>query len=104
MAKGAKKGEVRNPRGRGSAPNKATTASREAIAAFVNKNTARLERLLDKIEQESAKDAFNCIMSVVEYHVPKLQRTDAVNINLSEKSLTKEQRDAAYRAAIDADR
>lgn len=76
MARGAKKGEVRNPKGRGSAPNKATTQAREAIAAFVEGNVERLNGWLDEIAAtDGAKDAFNCFMSVVEYHIPKLQRT-----------------------------
>lgn len=79
MARGAKKGEVRNPKGRGNTPNKATQNAREAIAAFVDGNVNRLESWLDKIAEESPKDAFNCFMSVVEYHIPKLQRTALTN-------------------------
>ncbi len=72
------KGHTNNPRGRPKGVvNPATRDARKAIAAFVDKNSNRLERLLDKIEQEeSAKDAFSCIMSVVEYHVPKLARIE----------------------------
>lgn len=77
MARGARKGEVRNPKGRGSSPNKATINAREAIAAFVDGNVERLNSWLDEIaEKDGAKDAFQCFMSVVEYHIPKLNRTD----------------------------
>ena len=62
-------------RGKGT-PNKATTNAREAIAEFVEGNVPRLNYLLDRIErEEGAKAAFDCIMHVVEYHIPKLQRT-----------------------------
>jgi len=57
-------------------PNKATTTAREAIAAFVNNNTGRLERLLDEIEADSPKDAFDAITKVMEYHLPKLARSE----------------------------
>lgn len=58
-------------------PNKSTVLAREAIAAFVDGNSDRLQGWLDEIaEQEGAKTAFQCFMDVVEYHVPKLARTE----------------------------
>lgn len=58
-------------------PNKTTILAREAIARFVDGNAHRLEGWLDEIARdEGAKAAFNCFMDVVEYHVPKLQRTE----------------------------
>lgn len=57
-------------------PNKATANAREAIAAFVEGNVDRLNNWLDQIAVDSPKDAFNCFMSVVEYHIPKLQRSE----------------------------
>lgn len=77
MARGAKKGEVRNPKGRtpGSI-NKATQNAREAISAFVDGNAHRLVEWLDRIAEDNPKDAFNCFQSVIEYHIPKLARTE----------------------------
>jgi len=73
----APKGKAMNPNGRKKGvPNAATTNAREAIAAFVEGNVDRLERLLDKIEEESPAKAFDCIMSVCEYHIPKLARSE----------------------------
>lgn len=58
-------------------PNKATATAREAIAAFVEANTERLNGLLDGIEEtKGPQAAFEAIMSVVEYHIPKLARTE----------------------------
>ena len=58
-------------------PNKATVSAREAIAAFVEGNTPRLNELLDRIEEENgAQAAFRCITDLLEYHVPKLSRTE----------------------------
>lgn len=72
-----KKGTTNNPNGRPKGvANKATTQAREAIAAFVEGNIERLNMWLDQIAAESPKDAFNCFMDVVEYHIPKLQRTE----------------------------
>jgi hypothetical protein len=59
------------------APNKATASARAAIGAFVDRNAERLDDLLDRIEEtDGPKAAWDCIMSVVEYHVPKLARTE----------------------------
>lgn len=58
-------------------PNKATALAREAIATFVDGNAGRLQGWLDEIAaEEGAKVAFQCFMDVVEYHVPKLARTE----------------------------
>jgi hypothetical protein len=58
-------------------PNKATAAAREAIARFVDGNADRLQGWLDEIHAEKgAQAAFDCFTSLVEYHVPKLARTE----------------------------
>lgn len=60
-------------------PNKATAAAREAIARFVDGNADRLQGWLDEIASDpkhGPKVAFECFMDVVEYHIPKLARTE----------------------------
>lgn len=58
-------------------PNKATANAREAIARFVDENSSRLQGWLDQIAQEEGpKAAFQCVMDLMEYHVPKLARTE----------------------------
>jgi hypothetical protein len=58
-------------------PNKATANAREAIARFVDGNAGRLQEWLDDIaEQDGPKAAFQCLIDVMEYHVPKLARTE----------------------------
>lgn len=68
--------------------NKSTQAAREAIGAFVDGNAPRLQEWLDKVangvKDEDGKvivkadpqKAFELFQSVVEYHVPKLARTE----------------------------
>lgn len=71
------KGQTGNPNGRPKgAVNKATANAREAIAAFVDGNAHRLTEWLDRIAADNPKAAFDCFQSVVEYHIPKLQRTE----------------------------
>lgn len=70
-------------------PNRATVEAREAIAKFVDGNVERLngwlEAIADGEKDKDGKDyirrpdphgAFSALMSVVEYHVPKLARSE----------------------------
>lgn len=58
-------------------PNKATAHAREAIALFVDQNTPKLQAWLDQIaEQDGPLAAFKCVQELIEYHVPKLARTE----------------------------
>lgn len=89
MAKGKKTGGG-NRRG---SPNKATADARAAIALFVNRNAPRLQGWLDAIAdgmkgpddeegnetyliEPDPQKAFELFQSVIEYHVPKLARTE----------------------------
>ena len=56
-------------------PNKATAEAREAIARLVDGNAHRLNIWLTEIyEEKGAQAAWDCMMDVIEYHVPKLAR------------------------------
>ena len=81
-------------------PNKATRAAREAIAAFVDDNAHRMQEWLDKVANgvprcdaegrqryddngeplwlvvPNPEKAYNMLKDVVEYHVPKLARSE----------------------------
>ena len=65
-------------------PNKLTVQAREAIALFVDDNAPRLAQWLDAVANgDPANDvkpnpakAFELFQSVIEYHVPKLARTE----------------------------
>lgn len=73
-------GQSGNPAGKpAGVPNKATGRAREAIAQFVNDNADRLVGWLDRIAEDNPKAAFECYMSVVEYHIPKLARSEIEN-------------------------
>lgn len=59
--------------------NKASQNARDAIALFVERNTPRLKELIAKIEEEDgALAAFKCIESMIEYHIPRIARTEHV--------------------------
>ena len=71
MAKGMKSG------GRvAGTPNKVTSEAREAIGMFVQSNAHRLQEWLDAIAETDPEKAFSLFQSVIEYHVPKLARTE----------------------------
>ena len=58
-------------------PNKATGAAREAIAMLVDDSAPMLREWLAEIAEEHGKlVAWKCVMDVIEYHIPKLQRTE----------------------------
>lgn len=60
-------------------PNKATADAREAIRLFVETNTPRLQGWLDQIASDPRQGpavAFKCAMDLMEYHIPKLARTE----------------------------
>jgi hypothetical protein len=82
---GPPKGTTNNPHGRpAGTPNKATNEARQAIASFVDGNAHRLTEWLDQVavgipEQDikpNPAKAFELFQSVVEYHIPKLARTE----------------------------
>ena len=65
-------------------PNKATADARQAIALFVDANAHRLTKWLDSVADGDPENdvkpnpakAFELFQSVIEYHVPKLARTE----------------------------
>lgn len=74
-------------------PNKATSSAREAIAMFVDGNAHRLEGWLDAVAagipsaeggyavNPNPAKAFEMFQSVVEYHIPKLARSEVTGAN-----------------------
>lgn len=72
-----RKGSTNNAAGRPKGiPNKATQDARRAIGEFVDGNAHRLTEWLDAVAVEDPAKAFNLFQSVIEYHVPKLQRQE----------------------------
>lgn len=69
-------------------PNKATASAREAIGRFVDGNAHKLQEWLDRIAEESPEKAFTLFQSVVEYHVPKLARTELTGKDGKDLTLT----------------
>jgi hypothetical protein len=65
-------------------PNKVTAQAREAIALFVDDNAPKLAEWLNKVAEgdplhdvkPNPAKAFELFQSVIEYHVPKLARTE----------------------------
>jgi hypothetical protein len=73
MAKGRKTG------GRAAkTPNKATKDVRAAIAVFAQANVERMDGWLTRIEESDPAKAMDLYLRAIEYHVPKLGRTEQV--------------------------
>jgi hypothetical protein len=82
------KNVAKRPQGGGGSrkgiPNKSTAMAREAIARFVDGNAGRLQEWLDQIADDPKHGpaaAFDRFMDVVEYHIPKLARTEHTGEN-----------------------
>ena len=79
MANGVKTG-----RRQAGTPNRATQEARQAIALFVDQNAHRLTEWLNAVAdgdplndiKPNPAKAFEMFQSVVEYHIPKLARTE----------------------------
>lgn len=73
-----KKGEKKPNQGK-RGPSKTTVLAREAISKLVDGNAERLQEWLDQVasdERHGPLVAFKLMMEVMEYHVPKLARTE----------------------------
>lgn len=83
------KQQTNNPKGRPKgSPNKSTAMAREAIAMFVEGNAHKMQEWLEQVatgvKNEDDKfivlpnpeKAFGMLQSVMEYHLPKLARTE----------------------------
>jgi hypothetical protein len=83
------KQQTNNPKGRPKgSPNKSTAMAREAIAQFVEGNAPSMQKWLEQVADgvKNADDkfivlpnpekAFGMLQSVMEYHLPKLARTE----------------------------
>lgn len=63
-------------------PNKSTANAREAIASLVDGNVSRMQKWLDEIANtQGPMAAWRCMMDVVEFHIPKLARTEVTGLN-----------------------
>jgi hypothetical protein len=78
-------GKVGRPKGipktgggsRKNIPNVATKNAREAIALLVDANSERMQGWLDQIaEKDGPMAAWRCLADVIEYHIPKLARSE----------------------------
>jgi hypothetical protein len=68
-------------------PNKATAAVREAIAVFAEGNAHKLQEWLDSVangvggNRPDPAKAADLYLRAIEYHIPKLARTEHVGDN-----------------------
>jgi len=58
------------------APNKSTAAVREAIAKMAELNAPHFAKWLDQVAAKSPEKACDIYLRAIEYHIPKLARTE----------------------------
>lgn len=77
MAKGVGKGNTNNPNGRPKGvQNKVTKETREAFRTLVENNTDKFQGWLDKVAEKNPAKAFELVMNLSEFILPKLSRTE----------------------------
>lgn len=57
-------------------PNKATRDVREAVAELVQGNVENLQLWLEDVGRTNPARAFELVLKLMEYHIPKLARTE----------------------------
>lgn len=58
-------------------PNKSTEIAREAIGKLVDENVVKFSGWINEIyEKKGAEAALNAVSGLIEYHVPKLTRSE----------------------------
>lgn len=57
-------------------PNKSTALVREAIARMAEDNAEKFAEWLEKVAAESPEKACDIYLKAIEYHIPKLARTE----------------------------
>lgn len=72
MAKGVKTGGG----SRRGIPNRTTQDVRTAIAQLAERNIGQLEKWMDRIALKDPARAADLLLRAIEYHVPKLARTE----------------------------
>ena len=73
MSRGGKReGAGRKP----GVPNRTTADVRATIAMIAERNVSRLEKWLDQIAQEDPNKAADLFLRMIEYHIPKLARSE----------------------------
>jgi len=70
--KGHKKGKGR-PKG---SPNKTTQEVRDAYQLFAEDNIDKFQVWIDKVAKDNPAKAMELVLSLSEYFIPKLQRTE----------------------------
>ena len=78
-----KKGEKKINQGK-RGPSKSTLLAKQAIAQFADDNADRMQQWLDDVAADpkhGPKVAFDMLMGVMEYHLPKLARTEVTGAN-----------------------
>lgn len=66
-----------SPKSRKGVPNKATSKVKTAIALLAENNVDKMQEWLDQIAIENPLEALKFMLSLMEYNIPKLARTES---------------------------
>lgn len=77
MARGKKTGGG----SRKGVPNKATADVRAAIARFAQSTVPQFQEWINRVAQEDPAKAADLFLKAIEYHIPKLARTEVTGMD-----------------------
>ena len=96
-------GQSGNPAGRPKGSmNKSSQVLRESLSFLIEENLDKMNEWIDRIAEDDPRAAFQCIVSIMEFNIPKLTRTvikeedDKAGQPATEQLLA----DPSYQAAI----
>ncbi|MBG78242.1 MAG: hypothetical protein CL570_04345 [Alphaproteobacteria bacterium] len=76
------KGESGNPNGRPKgSTNRSTKAMKKALAQLIDDNLDNMSDWLNEMAKDDPKAAFQCMLSLMEFHMPKMSRVTFVGDN-----------------------
>jgi hypothetical protein len=97
-----KKGVSGNPGGRPrGARNRSTKAMKSALAQLIDDNLDNMNDWLDEMAKDDPKGAFQSMLSLMEFHMPKMSRVTHVD-ELQEEEKTSKGSEHILKAAAEA--
>lgn len=97
------KGESGNPAGRPrGAKNRSTSAIREMLLMLVENNLDNMSDWLVRMGQDDPKAAFQCMLGLMEFHIPKMSRSTFCEEKEAISKPTNDEIDAYLQSCLDA--
>ena len=83
------KGESGNPAGRPKgSKNRSTIEMKNTLSQLIDDNLGNMSRWLNEMAKDDPKSAFQCMLNLMEFHIPKMSRVAWVEQPTNEKEVS----------------